>query len=153
MIHAVLVINNNGKARLSKFYSQIDTNTQQSLIEEIYLLLKDRPPTACNFLEGSSIMGGKDVLITYRHYATLYFVFVVDESESALGMLDLIQVVVEALDKCFPNVCELDLVFQFEPVHAILSEVICGGLVLETNVQDIVAGAQLSGKIQRSYRG
>ena len=28
----------------------------------------------------------------YRHYATLYFVFVVDQSESELGILDLIQV-------------------------------------------------------------
>lgn len=46
----------------------------------------------------------------YRHYATLYFVFVVDEAESELGILDLIQVFVESLDKCFENVCELDLV-------------------------------------------
>lgn len=28
----------------------------------------------------------------YRNYATLYFVFVVDTSESELGILDLIQV-------------------------------------------------------------
>ena len=30
--------------------------------------------------------------IIYRHYATLYFVFCVDTSESELGILDLIQV-------------------------------------------------------------
>lgn len=30
----------------------------------------------------------------YRNYATLYFVFVVDTSESELGILDLIQVCV-----------------------------------------------------------
>lgn len=36
---------------------------------------------------------GEGVLrVIYRHYATLYFVFVVDESESELGILDLIQV-------------------------------------------------------------
>ena len=34
-----------------------------------------------------------DVLrVIYRHYATLYFVFCVDEAESELGILDLIQV-------------------------------------------------------------
>ena len=38
--------------------------------------------------------------IVYRHYATLYFVFVVDRQESDLGILDLIQVFVEVLDKC-----------------------------------------------------
>lgn len=56
------------------------------------------------------MIGGKDVRVIYRHYATLYFVFVVDEAESELGILDLIQVFVESLDKCFENVCELDLV-------------------------------------------
>ena len=37
------------------------------------------------------ITGSDDKLI-YRHYATLYFVFCVDSSESELGILDLIQV-------------------------------------------------------------
>lgn len=52
----------------------------------------------------------------YRHYATLYFVFCVDSSESELGILDLIQVFVETLDKCFENVCELDLIFHVDKV-------------------------------------
>ena len=38
------------------------------------------------------MLGGSDTRVIYRHYATLYFVFVVDESESELGILDLIQV-------------------------------------------------------------
>lgn len=40
----------------------------------------------------------------------VYFVFVVDEAESDLGILDLIQVFVEALDQSFENVSELDMV-------------------------------------------
>lgn len=51
-----------------------------------------------------------------RHYATLYFVFCVDDSESELGILDLIQVFVETLDRCFENVSELDLVFHMDKV-------------------------------------
>lgn len=39
-----------------------------------------------------SLIGGSDFKIIYRHYATLYFVFCVDSSESELGILDLIQV-------------------------------------------------------------
>jgi len=73
----------------------------------------------------------------YRSYATLHFVFVVDLSESELGMLDLIQVFVEALDRAFENVCELDLVFHFDEVHHILAEIIQGGVVLETNLDEI----------------
>ena len=37
-------------------------------------------------------LGGGDLRLIYRHYATLYFVFCVDTSESELGILDLIQV-------------------------------------------------------------
>ena len=54
--------------------------------------------------------------VIYRVYATLYFVLVVDQSESELGILDLIQTFVEALDKSFKNVCELDLVFHHDKV-------------------------------------
>lgn len=76
----------------------------------------------------------KDTKIVYRHYATLYFIFVVDSQESDLGMLDLIQVLVETLDKNFSNVCELDLVYHSDKCHYIMDEVIMGGMVLETNV-------------------
>ncbi len=67
------------------------------------------------------------------------------------------QVFVESLDSAFENVCELDLVFHFDEVccsvsvalehvfiapvspkaHHILAEIIQGGLVLETNVNEI----------------
>lgn len=39
-----------------------------------------------------SLIGGSENKLIYRHYATLYFVFCVDSSESELGILDLIQV-------------------------------------------------------------
>jgi hypothetical protein len=122
MIQAVLIFNNKGLPRLTKFYSTTPTpHLQQLLIAEIFSLVSKRPPGSCNFLEGSQMLGGDDVRIIYRHYATLYFVFVVEESESELGILDLIQVpysfycangqvFVESLDRSFPNVCELDLV-------------------------------------------
>lgn len=45
----------------------------------------------------SRLIGGSDYKLIYRHYATLYFVFCVDSSESELGILDLIQVSVVSL--------------------------------------------------------
>merc|ERR1712230_203669 len=50
MINAVLVFNNNGQPRLTKFYSQLDTATQQSLLSQIFTLVSARPASACNFL-------------------------------------------------------------------------------------------------------
>ena len=71
-----------------------------------------RDENVCNFLEGGLLIGGSDNKLIYRHYATLYFVFCVYSSESVPGILDLIQIFVETLDKCFENVCELDLTFH-----------------------------------------
>lgn len=65
--------------------------------------------------------------------------FVVDGAESELGILDLIQVFVESLDRTFENVCELDLIFHFDEVHLVLAEIIQGGLVLETNLTEIAS--------------
>ena len=76
--------------------------------------------------------------IIYRHYATLYFIFVVDSSESELGILDLIQTFVESLDTCFKDVCELDLIFNMEKIHYILDEIIQGGMVIETRKEEIL---------------
>lgn len=48
--------------------------------------------TLIKLCEFFSLIGGSDYKLIYRHYATLYFVFCVDSSESELGILDLIQV-------------------------------------------------------------
>ena len=90
------------------------------------------------------------VKLIYRHYATLYFVFAVDQQESDLGLLDLIQVFVEALDKCFENVCELDLIFHSDKVHYVLDEIIMGGMVLETNIVQILQVIQDQNKLHQA---
>ena len=100
-----------------------------------------------------SLIGGEDYKLIYRHYATLYFVFCVDSSESELGILDLIQVFVETLDKCFENVCELDLIFHFDKVQYILQELCMGGMVLETNMQEIVLRIEEMNKLEKAEAG
>ncbi|PWY88408.1 60S ribosomal protein L7A [Aspergillus heteromorphus CBS 117.55] len=159
MISAVLVFNNNGQPRLTKFYTQIDTQTKQSLIAQIYNLVAQRPPSACNFLplppllsrgaRSSEANGPSDspTQITYRTYATLSFIMISTSTESPLALIDLIQVFVESLDRMFENVCELDLIFGYETMHAVLGEMIVGGVVVETNIEKIIAGpAPKSGK-------
>lgn len=191
-IRAALIVNNHGKPRLTKFYTQLPASRQQALIKEIFRLVSKRPDGVCNFLDATELTAllppstdavrfsssftspssassarqsekevyapnsrnSQDQLrVIYRHYATLYFVFVVDQSESELGILDLIQVFVESLDRCFENVCELDLIFHFDQVHAILNEVIQGGLVVETNINEIVACAQATAKARKASLG
>ncbi|CAD0022409.1 unnamed protein product, partial [Aureobasidium pullulans] len=141
MINAVLVFNNNGQPRLTKFYTQL-----------IFTLVSARPSSSCNFLplppllapaQSSAVSDShNDVpsLVTYRHYATLYFIVISTSTESPLALLDLIQVFVEALDRLFENVCELDLIFNFETLHAVLGEMIVGGVVIETALDKYAQG-------------
>ncbi|XP_032050737.1 AP-3 complex subunit sigma-2 isoform X1 [Aythya fuligula] len=153
MINAVLVFNNHGKPRLVRFYQHLAEEVQQQLIRETFHLVLKRDEHICNFLECGSLFGGADYKLIYRHYATLYFVFCVDSSESELGILDLIQVFVETLDKCFENVCELDLIFHMDKVHYILQEMVIGGMVLETNMNEIVAQAEAQNKLEKAEQG
>lgn len=162
MIKAILVFNHHGKPRLTKFYTHCPEDVQQQIIKETFQLVSRREDTVCNFLEGGTLASsgkdgeGKDDTdwkLIYRHYATLYFVFCVDSSESELGILDLIQVFVEALDKCFENVCELDLIFHVDRVHYILNEMVMGGMVLETNMNEILTRVEEQAKMERLEAG
>jgi AP-3 complex subunit sigma len=87
--------------------------------------------------------------VTYRHYATLYFIIISTSTESPLALLDLIQVFVESLDNLFENVCELDLIFNFETLHATLAEIIVGGVVIETSRDRVVQGVRAQGKVAK----
>ncbi len=144
-----------------------DTSIQQRLISEIFALVSNRPPGSCNFLplppllaqsstsHASSSSSPREAvsdspsLVTYRQYATLYFIVISTATESPLALIDLIQVYVEALDRLFENVCELDLIFNFESMHATLGEMIIGGVVIETSLDRIVAGVKAQGAVAK----
>ncbi|VDN58963.1 unnamed protein product, partial [Dracunculus medinensis] len=144
IIFCLLVIN------IKDFQSE---EKQQHIVREIFQLVSKRDDNVCNFLEGVSLIGGSDYKLIYRHYATLYFVFCADSSESELGILDLIQVFVETLDRCFENVCELDLIFHVDKVHHILNELVMGGMVLETNMNEILLRVQEQEKLEKQEAG
>ncbi|KRX70931.1 Microtubule-associated protein RP/EB family member 1, partial [Trichinella sp. T6] len=118
-------------------------------------IAKDMEFGKSNYSDNSDdhLVGGSEYKLIYRHYATLYFVFCVDSSESELGILDLIQVFVETLDRCFENVCELDLIFHADKVHYILNEIVMGGMVLETNMNEILTRVNEQDKIEKQEGG
>ncbi|XP_055804501.1 AP-3 complex subunit sigma-like isoform X1 [Solanum dulcamara] len=149
MIKAVMVINTLGKPRLSKFYEFQPAEKQQELIRHVYAVLSNRPDNVSNFIRSLGAIFGPDTRLVYKHYATLYFVFLFDNSENELAMLDLIQAVfVETLDKCFRSVCELDVVFNYSKMHTILDEIILGGQVLETDSVVVVRAVEEISKLE-----
>lgn len=61
---------------------------------------------------------------------------------------------VEALDRLFENVCELDLIFNFETLHQVLAEMIQGGCVVETDITKVVnAVKEAKGVVRRPVGG
>ncbi|XP_047327782.1 AP-3 complex subunit sigma-like [Impatiens glandulifera] len=149
MIRAVIVMNDQGKPRLVKFYDYQPVEKQQEVIRSIYAVLSSRAENVSNFIRADPVFG-PDAMLVYKTFATLYFVFVFDTYENELAMLDLMQVFVESLDKCFSNVCELDIVFNFNKVHAILDEIVLGGQVLETDSSDVVKAVQEITRLEKA---
>ena len=94
-----------------------------------------------NFIDDIASLNGIGARVIYREYASLTFFFIVEQqSESELAILDLIQFLVELLDKQFGNnVCEVDLVFNPEKLHYILDECIMDGIVISTDVDETSA--------------
>nr|CDS20463.1 AP 3 complex subunit sigma 2 [Echinococcus granulosus] len=161
MIKAVVICNTSGKPRLIKFYDEtvsfsyvicgkfLRAKVRNKSFSEKHILFFIGGPTAlaisskpqrlflCVLNTFNRVHNSQRII--YRQYSTIYIVFCVDLSESELGILDLIQVFVDLLDKTFENVCELDLIFNADKVHYLLNELICGGIVLETNHTEILS--------------
>mmetsp|Transcript_17739 Transcript_17739/g.39963 ORF Transcript_17739/g.39963 Transcript_17739/m.39963 type:complete len:168 (+) Transcript_17739:110-613(+) len=149
MILGISIINNFGKCRFMKLYQKhMPEQQQQIMVKELFQTLNTRPDGVCNFLDASKWFD-PGARIVYRQYATLFFIFAIDASESELGILDLIQVLVEALDRNFKNVCELDIIFNVEQVHWVVDEMVVGGMVAETNMNDILDAVESQARLAR----
>ncbi|WVO24963.1 uncharacterized protein IAS62_006345 [Cryptococcus decagattii] len=109
MIKFILVQNRQGKTRLSKWYAPYDDNEKVRLRGEVHRLIAPRDQKyQSNFVEF------RDDKVIYRRYAGLFFY------------------------AFFQNVCELDLVFSFYKVYAILDEVFLAGEIEETSKQVVL---------------
>uniref|UniRef100_A0A7S1RK99 AP complex subunit sigma n=1 Tax=Alexandrium catenella TaxID=2925 RepID=A0A7S1RK99_ALECA len=149
MIKCVLIVNNQGKSRLVRFYYDVPMDRQKHILHSVYRIVSTRvDDNCCQFAQDEDLFG-EDHKIIYRHYATLYFIFVADSAESELGILDLIQVFVQVLDSCFENVCELDLIYHFDRVNYILDEIVMSGMVLETHADLVLQAIKEAKKLEQ----
>ncbi|GAA6026221.1 hypothetical protein JCM10207_004275 [Rhodosporidiobolus poonsookiae] len=132
MIRFILVQNRQGKTRLSKFYVPYEDDEKVRIRGEVHRLIAPRDQKyQSNFVEF------RNHKLVYRRYAGLFFSFCVDANDNELVWLEAIHLFVEVLDAFFGNVCELDLVFNFYKVYAILDEVFLAGEVEETS-KDVI---------------
>uniref|UniRef100_M4F6Z5 AP complex mu/sigma subunit domain-containing protein n=1 Tax=Brassica campestris TaxID=3711 RepID=M4F6Z5_BRACM len=57
-------------------------------------------------------------------------------------------VLVETLDKCFSNVCELDIVLNYSKMHTVLDEIVFGDQVLETSSTEVIKAVEDISKLE-----
>lgn len=147
MIKAILIFNTRGQPRVSRFFESCTTELQQKLLRDSYQIVSKRDIDACNFVEY------KDFKLIYRHYATLYFVFAIDSSESEYDIYEIIHVFVQCLDQNFENVCELDLIFHSDKVNHILNEFFMGGFIVERNPNEVLNDIRIQTRVERQDSG
>eukprot|EP01128_Nolandella_sp_AFSM9_P000893 TRINITY_DN11018_c0_g1_i2.p1 TRINITY_DN11018_c0_g1~~TRINITY_DN11018_c0_g1_i2.p1 ORF type:complete len:192 (-),score=39.46 TRINITY_DN11018_c0_g1_i2:210-785(-) len=127
MIDYVLIFNRQGTLRASKWYNNQPEHTRAKLVSEIHRNVSTREPRASY----SNFVDFHEKKLVYRRYAGLYFAMLVQPTDNLLVHLVAIHLFVEALDVVFPNVCELDLVFNFCRVILLIDEIFGGGEVVE----------------------
>jgi AP-2 complex subunit sigma-1 len=133
MIRFFLLQNKQGKTRLSKWYVTPPEEVERSKLEsDINRVVSARIRGNTNFVEYQNYK------LIYRRYAGLYFVFGVDITDNELLLMETIHLFVELLDQYFSNVCELDIVFHFNKVYAVLDEYILAGEIQETSKRVIL---------------
>ncbi|KAF7670660.1 ap-2 complex subunit sigma [Alternaria burnsii] len=130
----ILIQNRQGKTRLAKWYAPYSDEEKIKLKGEVHRLIAPRDQKhQSNFVEFRNMSK-----IIYRRYAGLFFCACVDTNDNELAYLEAIHFFVEVLDAFFGNVCELDLVFNFYKVYAILDEVFLAGEIEETSKQVVL---------------
>jgi len=80
----------------------------------------------------------------YRRYASLFFIAAIDSTDNELIALEIVHRYVEQMDKYYGNVCELDIIFNFQKAYFILDELLLAGELQESSRKNVlrVIGAQ-----------
>ncbi|KAM7399738.1 hypothetical protein PAMP_018986 [Pampus punctatissimus] len=127
MMRFLLLFSRQGKPRLQKWFTPLTDQEKKKVIRDIMMIVLSRPPRSCNFFQW------RDLKIVYKRYASLYLCTGLEDQDNELLSLEVLHRYVELLDKYFGNVCELDIIFNFEKAYYILDEFLMGGEVLETS--------------------
>lgn len=74
----------------------------------------------------------------------MFFIAATDPTDNELITLEIVHRYVEQMDKYYGNVCELDIIFNFQKAYFILDELLLAGEMQESSKKNVlrVIGAQ-----------
>jgi len=132
MINYILLVSRQGKVRLQKWFTTMPLKAKAKIVKDVTQLVLARRTKMCNFLEY------KDTKVIYRRYASLFFVCGISAGDNELVALEIVHRYVEVLDRYFGNVCELDLIFNFQKAYSVLDELIIAGELQESSKKSVL---------------
>nr|XP_015824904.2 AP-4 complex subunit sigma-1 isoform X2 [Nothobranchius furzeri] len=98
MIKFLLMVNQQGQTRLSRYFEPVELNRRAAQEAAVVRCCLSRNKEQCSFVEY------QDFKLVYRQYAALYVVVGVSHTENELSIFELIQNFVEVLDRYFSRV-------------------------------------------------
>ncbi|KAF2153942.1 hypothetical protein K461DRAFT_292635 [Myriangium duriaei CBS 260.36] len=131
-IKYLVLLSRQGKVRLAKWFVTLSPKDKAKIIKDVSQLVLARRTRMCNFLEY------KDTKIVYRRYASLFFIVGCDSEDNELITLEIVHRYVEQMDKYYGNVCELDIIFNFQKAYFILDELILAGELQESSKKNVL---------------
>mmetsp|Transcript_6655 Transcript_6655/g.20768 ORF Transcript_6655/g.20768 Transcript_6655/m.20768 type:complete len:146 (-) Transcript_6655:216-653(-) len=131
MIRFVLMINKQGTTRITKFYGGMGKD--EHIEREVFQAIVNRDRS------WSNVTTVRDYTVVYHRYVGLFVVVGVDAADNALLAHETIHNFVEMLDRYFGTVRELDVIYHFSSVYAILDEYVLAGEVIEPNKDLVLA--------------
>ncbi|KAG7099990.1 hypothetical protein E1B28_001782 [Marasmius oreades] len=146
MITYILLLSRQGKVRLSKWFTTMQPRTKAKIVKDVTQLVLARRARMCNFIEY------RDTKVVYRRYASLFFICGISSSDNELVTLEIIHRYVEVLDRYFGNVCELDLIFNFQKAYAILDELIIAGELQESSRKSVLRMVTQSDSVEEEEK-
>ena len=79
-----------------------------------------------------------DTKVVYRRYASLFFIAGCSSTDNELITLEIVHRYVEQMDKYYGNVCELDIIFNFQKAYFILDELLLAGEMQESSKKNVL---------------
>ncbi|QDS76135.1 hypothetical protein FKW77_007008 [Venturia effusa] len=131
-IRYLILLSRQGKVRLAKWFSTLSPKDKAKIVKDVSQLVLARRTRMCNFLEY------KDTKIVYRRYASLFFIAGIDSTDNELITLEIVHRFVEQMDKYYGNVCELDIIFNFQKAYFILDELLLAGEMQESSKKNVL---------------
>ncbi|KAK5135841.1 hypothetical protein LTR08_004489 [Meristemomyces frigidus] len=131
-IRYLILLSRQGKVRLAKWFTTLSPREKSKIVKDVTQLVLARRTRMCNFLEY------KDTKVVYRRYASLFFIAATDPTDNELITLEIVHRYVEQMDKYYGNVCELDIIFNFQKAYFILDELLLAGELQESSRKNVL---------------